>query len=71
MASPHFTKQHYIEIARIIRANTKPGPARAGMTADFADLFARDNPRFDRGRWQAAVGDGEIVERPGARPRPL
>lgn len=63
-------KQHYIETARIIRDRTK-GATRRALCDDFAALFAADNPRFDRGRWELAVLGGEVIERPGCTPRPL
>ena len=80
MKAPTYTKRHYIDTARIIREATfvnggkreaTRGAIRVALARGFADLFAADNPRFDRARFEAAVFQGEIVERPGCTPRPL
>lgn len=54
-----FARKHYEAIALLLKT-IKPGdgcPLNEAMAqhnitlAAFADRFARDNPRFDRGRW--------------------
>lgn len=67
------TRKHYVAVATIIRAR-RNGSAldmyRGSTVAqvrstlddvarDLADVFAQDNPRFDRGRFLAACGIGE------------
>jgi len=44
------TKKDYIETAKILR-----GSGCSQLADDFASMFARDNPRFDRERFKAAV----------------
>ena len=60
-----FTKQHYIAIAKIIRDSGAKGKVKASLCDEFAQLFAQDNERFDRGRWDLAVIGWELIERPG------
>ncbi|KKL54077.1 hypothetical protein LCGC14_2269030 [marine sediment metagenome] len=71
--SSRYSKRHYEDVARILRADRMEARIRpeddtlANVTADFADLFAADNPRcafldcqmhkgFDRARFLAACG---------------
>jgi hypothetical protein len=51
-----FTRQHYIAIAEIIykQCGVVVETAREAMTKDFADAFAKDNPRFDRDTFERA-----------------
>lgn len=66
------TKQHFITIADTLRA-MKPAPTdERGRFTDgrqtqwlatveaFADLCASENPRFDRMRWLAYVGNPDL-----------
>jgi hypothetical protein len=65
------TKKDYILAATIIRNSGATKKARAILRDAFGDFFAADNPRFDRSRWNTAVDDGMIQQRPGATPRPI
>jgi hypothetical protein len=54
-----FQRRHYKAMADVIlRARKRPNPniteAISDIEEDLADLFARDNGRFDRGRFYAA-----------------
>lgn len=64
-----FTKQHYVAIASIIKANktkiTSEDIAQCitglpclhpDMIGDLADYFAKDNPQFDRQKFLGACG---------------
>jgi hypothetical protein len=51
------TRQHFIKAAEIVRLGV-PETHRAAVAAAFADLFRSENPRFDRGRFEAACGLG-------------
>lgn len=63
-----FTKQHYERVAKIARRHTiltqtTHGQRSAGdlmipcdFIDDLADMFAADNPRFDRARFLLACG---------------
>jgi hypothetical protein len=48
------TKKDYIAIAEII-AHIEAKEVRNHIANLFSDHFQRDNPRFDRGRFVAAV----------------
>jgi hypothetical protein len=49
------SRKHYIAVAeRIRRIDTRP--AREQIAHDMADIFAEDNPRFDRARFLEACG---------------
>ena len=56
-----YEKRHYEDIATILFEGYQhtDGPAQEVilelLTNDFADLFADDNPRFDRKRFKKAV----------------
>ncbi len=53
-----FQHRHYVAIAAVIANMPSHSPrlwtTREEMTGQLADLFARDNPRFDRARFEAA-----------------
>lgn len=49
-----FTRQHYVAIAKIL-AKHKSEQASA-IAKELADLFAADNPNFDRNRFLQAAG---------------
>jgi hypothetical protein len=66
-----FTKQHYIEVAKVIRASGASKKAQRKMAQDFGDMFARDNPRFDRQRWNEAIEAGLVRVRANTQPRAL
>lgn len=59
------SRKHYTEVAQILanrfigHGGDRNPAARAmieGIADDMADMFTRDNPRFDRGRFMEAVG---------------
>jgi hypothetical protein len=66
-----YTKQHYIETVRIIRASGAKGRVLDTLMNEFAQLYSQDNPRFDHVRWSRAIREGMIRERPNAKERPL
>lgn len=66
-----FTKQHMIEVARVIRDSGAKGAVKERLTQAFGDMFANDNPRFSWQRWRDACERGLVRERPTATPRPL
>lgn len=49
------TRKDYIATAKILAANPDE-VMRAEQARHFADLYAADNPRFDRARFLAACG---------------
>jgi hypothetical protein len=64
------TRKDYVQFARLFAgwlATSPPGTVAhgtlSGFAQDFADMLARDNPRFDRARFMAAChtvsGPGE------------
>jgi hypothetical protein len=60
------SKKHYIAVAAIIKKHYIPAPAAgfdegyaagvAQVAEELADLFAEDNPRFDRAEFFKACG---------------
>ena len=56
------TKKHFVKIAAILAgdlATCKNGAERIkvkGIALSLADMFAQENPRFDRQRFYDAVG---------------
>lgn len=59
-----FAKRHYETIAAEFKLGRTLAPLGEEDTHDalvrqFADMFARDNPRFDRGRFIQACGTPE------------
>lgn len=60
------TKKHFEAIAAIVRANSIKNPAAgydegfdagvAAMAADLANMFAAENPRFNRDKFLTACG---------------
>jgi hypothetical protein len=58
IATKAFTKQHYETMARTLGASVASGnhpDAVRHVAQHMADMFASDNPRFDRDRWNKAV----------------
>jgi len=51
------TRKDYIATAEILKyASTKTHPALfSKMVNDFAEMFAKDNPRFDANRFYSAA----------------
>lgn len=49
------TKKHFEATALIVSRISNP-TTRATVAADFADLFASENPRFNRDLFMAACG---------------
>lgn len=56
------TKKHFIKIAAILAGDLATSTTDRerlkvrGITLSFADMFAQENPNFDRERFYAAVG---------------
>ncbi len=50
---PVFTKRHYKIIARVIHENTS-GEQNRTLCDAFAATFEKDNPNFDRLKWNRA-----------------
>jgi hypothetical protein len=64
---PAFTRQHYIEVGRILNG-VRDRHERQRLAEEFAAMFRRDNPRFDVDRFSSAVyGEGA---REARRPPP-
>lgn len=55
-----FSRQHYESIARILKNDAQPGVDAETLVQDIAedlaDLFAQDNPNFDREKFLKAAG---------------
>lgn len=51
------TKKHYNEIALLLRVSIENEMVRAKVVKMFCDYFKKDNPRFDRDRFQDACFD--------------
>jgi hypothetical protein len=54
-----YAKRHYEDTARIIANANTHIPHKYAIHAfakEFADLYANDNPRFDRDRFMRACG---------------
>jgi hypothetical protein len=49
------TKRHYVEIAKVI-ASYQGKSERLWFGEHLADVFAKDNASFDRGRFLKACG---------------
>jgi hypothetical protein len=54
-----WAKRDYEQVAKIITRCPDPDSVRA-MAADFAQMFAEDNPRFDSARFATACGLGQF-----------
>lgn len=56
---PGFSKQHYVEVAEILRWGFQDEKLTEGqmqyLVNSFSAMFAKDNPRFDRDRFKEAV----------------
>lgn len=48
------TKKNYVQIAAILSEAGQYGDPVDYITAELCDVFAQDNPRFDRERFIAA-----------------
>ena len=48
------TKKHYIQIAEILSHSRASKRERLAQAIEFAKLFIKDNPRFDKDRFIAA-----------------
>lgn len=61
MSNPIFQHRHYVAIAQVFASSkgdswmTGNATHWASQRDSMADLFASDNPRFDRGRFEAAT----------------
>jgi hypothetical protein len=60
---PRYAKRHYVEIAELLQAarlGSPVGTARCmqDVVTRFADMFERDNSKFDRDRFVLACDDG-------------
>lgn len=63
-----FARRHYEVVARIIQAqhtteHPEWDPPIDGIRDDFIALFERDNPRFDRARFERACEPGANVRK--------
>lgn len=67
MAKPTFQHRHYVAIADHIATNMQEWEAKDDIVAQFAMLFAKDNPRFDRERFMAAASGKPINGRDKVR----
>lgn len=87
MSTSKYTKKHFRDVAEILRVQEhraaftdQPNDSdfRAGaldalrnVTGEFADLFARTNPRFDRALFLAVVhGNKPVNARPSKKVDP-
>lgn len=52
---PVFQHRHYKAIADLIATNMQGWDDRDSVVSQFAIMFERDNPRFDRARFLAAA----------------
>jgi hypothetical protein len=57
---PAFARRHYVALANIVRLarlrpNDSQGELLDDLTQDLADLFARDNPKFKREKFETAA----------------
>ena len=52
ISSGRYRQEHYEDVAQLLNKHH----ASPGMCLDFADLFAADNPDFDRAKFLAACG---------------
>lgn len=68
--APVFQHRHYKAIAALIAAQAETGMDETIMYPwrnRFADMFAKDNPRFDRARFLAAANGKPINGRDNVR----
>lgn len=63
-SSPKYRRAHYEEMAELLGTHAKERAAGATthqdsfldkLTGDIEDMFARDNPRFQRERFRSAI----------------
>jgi len=57
MKEPKFERRHMNAVAEVVRVVGNVcdrGPCWQMMKAELADMFARDNPRFKRGKFEEA-----------------
>jgi hypothetical protein len=62
-----FAKRHYEQVAAAMQSALLVGSAYAAVTS-LSDMFAKDNPAFDRDRFERACVPGARVR---ARSNPL
>lgn len=56
MARPHFTKEHYKDIAELIRGALDDGASLNGFIDGLTGLFMVDNPAFDMVKFLRTAG---------------
>lgn len=61
----HFTKRHYEFTAQSLRERIPSAQYRADIAEALADIFASDNPAFERWRFYTACQVTEYFERTG------
>jgi hypothetical protein len=54
MSSPKYSKKDYETVAEVLHASKKKSEA----VRNFEEIFADDNPNFDRSRFEEAVKTG-------------
>ncbi len=60
MPNPTFEHRHYKRIAAVLASNAD---TTSSLLVDFANMFAADNPRFDRDRFLSAADGFPINSR--------
>lgn len=50
------TKKHFEEIARVLDYYKDESSVTQDIASDFADIFAKENPNFNRARFLKACG---------------
>ena len=51
-----FSKRHYEAVAKVIDNMINGNSSPDNIIDDFAEMFAEDNERFDRARFEKAAG---------------
>jgi hypothetical protein len=55
MRRPKFTKRHFVIIARSLHDVSEKIPSITPLTEEFIRIFEKDNPNFNRDRFEKAV----------------
>jgi hypothetical protein len=54
-----FTRRHYVEVAKVLKATHKSGPVLFETSLAFARMFAEDNQAFQADTFFRACGMNE------------